>query len=161
MDREGFILHFSELHEILGEDVGSTQSSNQRRQAKHISYWCLRWQADVDCVAKREVFFLILVRSKSNSYLNFGFLQLFFICLSPVSHVEHANFLQRFIVSLVLGEDQYSDHNPTPLVAEEKISFGINAICSSLTTVQDIKSSYNEVDGRLIAKEVTNFPHLS
>jgi len=64
-------------------------------------------------------------------------------------------------VSLVLGEDKYSDHNPAPLVAEEKISFGINAMCSSLTTVQDIKSSYNEVDGRLIAKEVTNFLHLS
>uniref|UniRef100_A0A663EJC4 WDFY family member 4 n=1 Tax=Aquila chrysaetos chrysaetos TaxID=223781 RepID=A0A663EJC4_AQUCH len=46
------------------------------------------------------------------------------------------------------------DHNRTPLVAEEKISFGINAMCSSLTTVQDIKSSYNEVDGRLIAKEI-------
>uniref|UniRef100_A0A8C0ERL9 DUF4704 domain-containing protein n=1 Tax=Bubo bubo TaxID=30461 RepID=A0A8C0ERL9_BUBBB len=52
------------------------------------------------------------------------------------------------------GEDQYSDHNATPLVAEEKISFGINAMCSTLTTVQDIKSSYNEVDGRLIAKEI-------
>uniref|UniRef100_A0A8C3E388 WDFY family member 4 n=1 Tax=Corvus moneduloides TaxID=1196302 RepID=A0A8C3E388_CORMO len=52
------------------------------------------------------------------------------------------------------GEDQYSDHNTAPLVAEEKISFGINAVCSSLTTVQDIKSSYNEVDGRLIAKEI-------
>lgn len=69
--------------------------------------------------------------------------------------------MQEFIISLVLGEDKYSDRNPTPLVAEEKISFGINAICSSLTTVQDIKSSYNEVDGRLIAKEVTNFHHLS
>uniref|UniRef100_A0A8B9MDJ5 WDFY family member 4 n=1 Tax=Accipiter nisus TaxID=211598 RepID=A0A8B9MDJ5_9AVES len=46
------------------------------------------------------------------------------------------------------------DGNRTPLVAEEKISFGINAMCSSLTTVQDIKSSYNEVDGRLIAKEI-------
>uniref|UniRef100_A0A8C3KM61 WDFY family member 4 n=1 Tax=Calidris pygmaea TaxID=425635 RepID=A0A8C3KM61_9CHAR len=52
------------------------------------------------------------------------------------------------------GDDKYSDHNPTSLVAEEKISFGINATCSSLTTVQDIKSSYNEVDGRLIAKEI-------
>lgn len=115
----------------------------------------------MDCVAKGESFFLIIVKSKSNSYLNFGFLQLFFICLSPVSHAEHAKFLQRFIVSLVLGDYQHSDHNPTPLVAEEKISFGINAMCSSLTTVQDIKSSYNEVDGRLIAKEVTNFLHLS
>ncbi|PKU32193.1 wd repeat- and fyve domain-containing protein 4 [Limosa lapponica baueri] len=52
------------------------------------------------------------------------------------------------------GEDKYSDHNPTPLVAEEKISFGINATCSSHTTVQDIKNAYNEVDGRLIAKEI-------
>ncbi|XP_009571027.1 PREDICTED: WD repeat- and FYVE domain-containing protein 4-like, partial [Fulmarus glacialis] len=51
-------------------------------------------------------------------------------------------------------EDHYSDDNPTLLVAEEKISFGINAMCSCLTTVQDIKSSYNEVDGRLIAKEI-------
>uniref|UniRef100_A0A672TPX7 Uncharacterized protein n=1 Tax=Strigops habroptila TaxID=2489341 RepID=A0A672TPX7_STRHB len=52
------------------------------------------------------------------------------------------------------GEDKYSDHNLTSLLAEEKISFGINAMCSSLTTVQDIKSFYNEVDGRLIAKEI-------
>ncbi|OWK58185.1 WD repeat- and FYVE domain-containing protein 4 [Lonchura striata] len=52
------------------------------------------------------------------------------------------------------GEDQCSDHIIAPLVAEDKISFGINAVCSSLTTVQDIKSSYNEVDGRLIAKEI-------
>ncbi|KAM7016761.1 WD repeat- and FYVE domain-containing protein 4 [Passerculus sandwichensis] len=52
------------------------------------------------------------------------------------------------------GEDQCSDRIIAPLVAEEKIYFGINAVCSSLTTVQDIKSSYNEVDGRLIAKEI-------
>ncbi|CAM4704632.1 unnamed protein product [Lepidochelys kempii] len=42
----------------------------------------------------------------------------------------------------------------TALVAEERISFGINAMCSSTTTIQDIKSCYNEVDGRLIAKEM-------
>ncbi|XP_035394817.1 WD repeat- and FYVE domain-containing protein 4 [Cygnus atratus] len=52
------------------------------------------------------------------------------------------------------GEDQYSEHNPTLLVAEEKICFGINAMCSSFTTIQDIKNSYNEVDGRLVAKEI-------
>uniref|UniRef100_K7GBL2 WDFY family member 4 n=1 Tax=Pelodiscus sinensis TaxID=13735 RepID=K7GBL2_PELSI len=43
---------------------------------------------------------------------------------------------------------------PTPLVAEERISFGINATCSITTTVQAIKSGYNEVDGRHIAKEM-------
>ncbi|XP_055577181.1 WD repeat- and FYVE domain-containing protein 4 isoform X4 [Falco biarmicus] len=63
-------------------------------------------------------------------------------------------YFSNFQAVQLQGEDQYSDHNPTPLVAEEKISFGINAVCSSLTTVQDIKSSYNEVDGRLIAKEI-------
>ncbi|XP_009676148.2 WD repeat- and FYVE domain-containing protein 4 isoform X3 [Struthio camelus] len=51
-------------------------------------------------------------------------------------------------------EDQSSEHNSILLVGEERISFGINATCSSFTTVQDIKSSYNEVDGRLIAKEM-------
>uniref|UniRef100_A0A8B9IYM1 WD repeat-and FYVE domain-containing protein 4 n=1 Tax=Amazona collaria TaxID=241587 RepID=A0A8B9IYM1_9PSIT len=63
-------------------------------------------------------------------------------------------YCSNFQAVQVQGEDQYSDHNPTSLVAEEKISFGINAMCSSLTTVQDIKSFYNEVDGRLIAKEI-------
>ncbi|XP_026576266.1 WD repeat- and FYVE domain-containing protein 4 [Pseudonaja textilis] len=41
-----------------------------------------------------------------------------------------------------------------PLVAPEKISFGINTRCSSYTTVKDIKDSYGEVDGRLVAKEL-------
>ncbi|XP_021253682.1 WD repeat- and FYVE domain-containing protein 4 isoform X2 [Numida meleagris] len=52
------------------------------------------------------------------------------------------------------GEGQFGEHNPAQLVAEEKISFGINAVCSSFTTIQDIKNSYNEVDGRLVAKEI-------
>uniref|UniRef100_A0A803Y055 WDFY family member 4 n=1 Tax=Meleagris gallopavo TaxID=9103 RepID=A0A803Y055_MELGA len=52
------------------------------------------------------------------------------------------------------GENQYGEQNPAQLVAEEKISFGINAVCSSFCTIQDIRSSYNEVDGRLVAKEI-------
>ncbi|XP_032301308.1 WD repeat- and FYVE domain-containing protein 4 isoform X3 [Coturnix japonica] len=52
------------------------------------------------------------------------------------------------------GENQYGEQNPAQLVVEEKISFGINAVCSSFITIQDIKSSYNEVDGRLVAKEI-------
>ncbi|XP_074856013.1 WD repeat- and FYVE domain-containing protein 4 [Carettochelys insculpta] len=52
------------------------------------------------------------------------------------------------------ADDHSKDPQPTALVAEEKISFGINAMCSSTTTIQDIKSCYNEVDGRLIAKEM-------
>uniref|UniRef100_A0A7M4FMA4 WDFY family member 4 n=1 Tax=Crocodylus porosus TaxID=8502 RepID=A0A7M4FMA4_CROPO len=52
------------------------------------------------------------------------------------------------------GEDQSNQPQLMALMAEEKISFGINAVCSSITTVQDIKCCYNEVDGRLIAKEM-------
>ncbi|KAG8137761.1 hypothetical protein E2320_004976, partial [Naja naja] len=47
-----------------------------------------------------------------------------------------------------------SHRQVAPLVAPEKISFGINTRCSSYTTVKDIKDSYGEVDGRLIAKEL-------
>lgn len=42
----------------------------------------------------------------------------------------------------------------TPLVAEEKVSFGLHIASSSVTSVADIRSTYNEVDSRLIAKEV-------
>ncbi|KAM4840423.1 WD repeat- and FYVE domain-containing protein 4 isoform X1 [Urocitellus parryii] len=42
----------------------------------------------------------------------------------------------------------------TPLVAEEKISFGLHVTSSSITTVADIRNAYNEVDSRLIAKEM-------
>lgn len=40
------------------------------------------------------------------------------------------------------------------LVPEERISFGINPAISKLTTVVQIREDYNEVDCRLIAKEV-------
>lgn len=41
-----------------------------------------------------------------------------------------------------------------PLVAEEKLSFALHIASSSVTSVADIRSTYNEVDSRLIAKEV-------
>lgn len=43
---------------------------------------------------------------------------------------------------------------PHRLVPEERISFGINPAISTLTTVMQIREDYNEVDCRLIAKEV-------
>ncbi|XP_070799266.1 WD repeat- and FYVE domain-containing protein 4 [Pituophis catenifer annectens] len=52
------------------------------------------------------------------------------------------------------GEGSYGHVQMAPLVAPEKISFGINTRCSSYTTVKDIKDSYGEVDGRLVAKEL-------
>ncbi|XP_036772494.2 WD repeat- and FYVE domain-containing protein 4 isoform X2 [Manis pentadactyla] len=50
------------------------------------------------------------------------------------------------------GED--TDVEVTPLVAEEKVSFGLHIASSSLTSVADIRNIYNEVDSRLIAKEM-------
>lgn len=41
-----------------------------------------------------------------------------------------------------------------PLVAEERVSFGLHVASSSTTNVADIRNMYNEVDSRLIAKEV-------
>ncbi|XP_054655209.1 WD repeat- and FYVE domain-containing protein 4 isoform X2 [Dunckerocampus dactyliophorus] len=52
------------------------------------------------------------------------------------------------------------DHNPEVesvplrLVPEERITFGINPAVSTLTTVVEIREKYNEVDCRLIAKEL-------
>ncbi|XP_010219139.1 PREDICTED: LOW QUALITY PROTEIN: WD repeat- and FYVE domain-containing protein 4 [Tinamus guttatus] len=63
-------------------------------------------------------------------------------------------YCSNFQAAQLQGEDQYTERNPVLLVGEERISFGINAMCSSFTTVQDVKSSYSEVDGRLIAKEM-------
>uniref|UniRef100_A0A3Q2Z7R3 Alfy-like armadillo-like repeat domain-containing protein n=1 Tax=Hippocampus comes TaxID=109280 RepID=A0A3Q2Z7R3_HIPCM len=43
---------------------------------------------------------------------------------------------------------------PLPLVPEERITFGINPAVSTLTNVVRIRENYNEVDCRLIAKEL-------
>ncbi|XP_049501299.1 WD repeat- and FYVE domain-containing protein 4 isoform X1 [Panthera uncia] len=50
------------------------------------------------------------------------------------------------------GEDL--DTEATPLVAEERVSFGLHIASSSITSVTDIRNTYNEVDSRLIAKEM-------
>ncbi|XP_058527545.1 WD repeat- and FYVE domain-containing protein 4 isoform X2 [Ochotona princeps] len=50
------------------------------------------------------------------------------------------------------GEDL--DGEAIPLVAEERISFGLHVASSSTTSIVDIRSTYNEVDSRLIAKEM-------
>ncbi|XP_057164793.1 WD repeat- and FYVE domain-containing protein 4 isoform X4 [Ursus arctos] len=46
------------------------------------------------------------------------------------------------------------DTEAAPLVAEERISFGLHLASSSTTSVTDIRNTYSEVDSRLIAKEM-------
>lgn len=53
--------------------------------------------------------------------------------------------------------EQDAECSPLRLVPEERISFGINLAVSTLTTVMQIREDYNEVDCRLIAKEVARF----
>lgn len=52
------------------------------------------------------------------------------------------------------GHDTDAESLPLRLVPEERISFAINPAISTLTTVAQIREDYNEVDCRLIAKEV-------
>jgi len=46
------------------------------------------------------------------------------------------------------------------MVSPERISFAINTAVSTMTTVVNIRDQYNEVDCRLIAKEVLLFSFL-
>lgn len=50
------------------------------------------------------------------------------------------------------GEDP--DGEATPLIAEERVSFGLYVPSSSITSIMNIRNTYNEVDSRLIAKEM-------
>ncbi|XP_006897794.1 PREDICTED: WD repeat- and FYVE domain-containing protein 4-like [Elephantulus edwardii] len=52
----------------------------------------------------------------------------------------------------IQGED--CDAEAVPLVMEDRISFGLHVASSSSTNVADIRRVYNEVDSRLIAKEM-------
>ncbi|XP_057626452.1 WD repeat- and FYVE domain-containing protein 4 [Chionomys nivalis] len=46
------------------------------------------------------------------------------------------------------------DGEATPLFAEERVSFGLHVSSSSITSIMNIRNTYNEVDSRLIAKEM-------
>ncbi|XP_021499136.2 WD repeat- and FYVE domain-containing protein 4 isoform X2 [Meriones unguiculatus] len=46
------------------------------------------------------------------------------------------------------------DGEATPLIAEERVSFGLHVSSSSTTSILSIRNTYNEVDSRLIAKEM-------
>lgn len=47
------------------------------------------------------------------------------------------------------------DTSIVKIIAEERISFGINPEVATVTTVAEVREVYNEVDCRLIAKEVS------
>ncbi|XP_069395233.1 WD repeat- and FYVE domain-containing protein 4 isoform X2 [Paralichthys olivaceus] len=76
--------------------------------------------------------------------------------LSPeavgVIYTQGTAYLGNFLALRNTGDQPES--LPLRLVPEERISFGINPAISTLTTVVQIREDYNEVDCRLIAKEM-------
>lgn len=65
------------------------------------------------------------------------------------------NFMEILIhLSVYLGCKTDGTMSHTKMVSPERISFAINPAVSTITTVVDIRDTYNEVDCRLIAKEV-------
>uniref|UniRef100_UPI00398F68DA WD repeat- and FYVE domain-containing protein 4 n=1 Tax=Pristiophorus japonicus TaxID=55135 RepID=UPI00398F68DA len=64
------------------------------------------------------------------------------------------NYLGNFQSVYLPGNDLTNKVGPLALVAEEKVSFGINVVSSTVMTVTDIRNNYNEVDSRLISSEL-------
>ncbi|XP_044228580.1 WD repeat- and FYVE domain-containing protein 4 isoform X3 [Thunnus albacares] len=83
---------------------------------------------------------------------------LFEEALSPeavgVIYTQGTAYLGNFLALRNTGHDPDAESLPLRLVLEERISFGINPAISTLTTVAQIREDYNEVDCRLIAKEM-------
>ncbi|KAM4599617.1 WD repeat- and FYVE domain-containing protein 4 [Fundulus diaphanus] len=71
-----------------------------------------------------------------------------------VVYTQGTAYLGNFLALRDMGPDPNAECFPLRLVPEERISFGINPAISTLTSVVQIREDYNEVDCRLIAKEM-------
>ncbi|XP_061914195.1 WD repeat- and FYVE domain-containing protein 4 isoform X3 [Entelurus aequoreus] len=83
---------------------------------------------------------------------------LFETALSPevvkVMYSQGTSYLGNFLALCDKDHNPEVESIPLQLVPEERITFGINPAVSTLTTVVQIREKYNEVDCRLIAKEL-------
>uniref|UniRef100_A0A3B3B7H2 DUF4704 domain-containing protein n=1 Tax=Oryzias melastigma TaxID=30732 RepID=A0A3B3B7H2_ORYME len=71
-----------------------------------------------------------------------------------VLYTQGTAYLGNFLALHNTGFNSDAETPPLRMVPEERISFGINPAVSTLTTVAQIREDYNEVDCRLIAKEM-------
>ncbi|KAM7408785.1 hypothetical protein PAMA_002489 [Pampus argenteus] len=71
-----------------------------------------------------------------------------------VIYTQGTAYLGNFLALRNTGHNPNVESLSLRLVPEERISFGINPAISTLTTVAQIREDYNEVDCRLIAKEM-------
>uniref|UniRef100_UPI003AAAFB81 WD repeat- and FYVE domain-containing protein 4 n=1 Tax=Centroberyx gerrardi TaxID=166262 RepID=UPI003AAAFB81 len=69
-------------------------------------------------------------------------------------YTQGTAYLGNFLALRNMGHKPDAEPLPVRLVPEERISFGINPAIATLTTVAQIREDYNEVDCRLIAKEM-------
>ncbi|XP_042357670.1 WD repeat- and FYVE domain-containing protein 4 isoform X2 [Plectropomus leopardus] len=69
-------------------------------------------------------------------------------------YTQGTTYQGNFLALCNTGHDPDAESVPLRLVPEERISFGMNPAISTLTTVVQIREDYNEVDCRLIAKEM-------
>ncbi|KAJ8418169.1 hypothetical protein AAFF_G00138780 [Aldrovandia affinis] len=71
-----------------------------------------------------------------------------------VMYSQGTKYLGNYISLPLQADGLDSVKSPMRIVPEERISFGINPAVSATTTVAEIRDHYNEVDCRLIAKEM-------
>ncbi|XP_061083702.1 WD repeat- and FYVE domain-containing protein 4 isoform X3 [Conger conger] len=71
-----------------------------------------------------------------------------------VMYSQGTKYLGNYLSLCLPAEGPDSVTSPIRIMPEERISFGINPAVSSITTVTEIRDQYNEVDSRLIAKEM-------
>ncbi|XP_051946182.1 WD repeat- and FYVE domain-containing protein 4-like isoform X2 [Xyrauchen texanus] len=67
---------------------------------------------------------------------------------------QGTKYIGNFLALNVLGGETEDERSQIRIVSPERISFAINTVVSTVTTVADIRDQYNEVDSRLIAKEM-------
>ncbi|XP_051506796.1 WD repeat- and FYVE domain-containing protein 4-like isoform X2 [Myxocyprinus asiaticus] len=67
---------------------------------------------------------------------------------------QGTKYIGNFLALNFLGGETEDERSQIRIVSPERISFAINTVVSTITTVADIRDQYNEVDSRLIAKEM-------
>ncbi|XP_064174469.1 WD repeat- and FYVE domain-containing protein 4 isoform X1 [Anguilla rostrata] len=71
-----------------------------------------------------------------------------------VMYSQGTKYLGNYLSVSLPADGASSVASPIRIIPEERISFGINPAVSTVTTVSEIRDQYNEVDCRLIAKEM-------
>ncbi|XP_029305197.1 LOW QUALITY PROTEIN: WD repeat- and FYVE domain-containing protein 4 [Cottoperca gobio] len=154
---------------VMAKDVKKTCVTSAYLNSKAVGTGKMRYiqpfpgqYASMDPAAVIDVYGLIgtpaLWKDHAALVWRVGPTYLFEEALSPeavaVMYTQGTAYHGNFQALRSTGHDPDAESLPLRLVPEERISFGINPAISKLTTVVQIREDYNEVDCRLIAKEM-------